>query len=65
MNSFEIDTAKAVERFCSSCVSFHEDRAKFFPGEASELVPPACYFHGHVMRPGWCQGARYQEPIIP
>ncbi len=65
MRSLDADTAKAVERFCSTCVSYHDSRAKFFPGEAPELVPPSCYFQGRVMQPGWCQGTRYQEALIP
>ncbi len=65
MKSLDTETAKAVERFCSTCVSYHASRAKFFADEAPELVPPACYFQGRVMRPGWCQGTRYQEALIP
>ena len=59
----EVGEAGTVERFCRTCVFFHEDRVRFLPDEASEVVPPACYFRGRVMGPGWCHGAQYQEDI--
>jgi hypothetical protein len=54
---------EAIDRFCRTCVSFHESRAKFFPEEAPDVVPPVCYSQGRAQRPGWCQGALYQEGI--
>ena len=59
----ETDKAEAIDRFCRTCVSFHEDRAKFFPDEAPDVVPPVCYSQGRAQRPGWCQGTLYQEGL--
>ncbi len=50
-------------RFCPTCVFFYEDRARFLPGEATDLVPPSCYFEGSPRSPGWCAGENYQEDI--
>ncbi len=50
-------------RFCPTCVFFYEDRARFLPGEAPDLVPPSCYFEGSPRTPGWCAGESYQEDI--
>ncbi len=50
-------------RFCPTCVFYHEDRERFLPGEAPELVPPSCYFAGSARPPGWCAGESYQEDI--
>ncbi|MBI4736122.1 MAG: hypothetical protein HY766_08680 [candidate division NC10 bacterium] len=38
-------------------------QAAFLPGEAPGLVPPACYFQGQALSPGWCGGTGYQEDI--
>ncbi len=59
----EVGDVETVERFCRTCVSFHESRARFLPEEAPDLVPPACYSQGRVMPPGWCRGDLYQEDI--
>lgn len=59
----EVGEIETLERFCRTCVSFHESRARFLPDEAPALVPPACYFEGRVMPPGWCRGEQYQEDI--
>lgn len=55
--------AETIERFCRTCISFHATRSRFLPGEAVDLVPPACYFQGRLMPPGWCVGSAYQEDI--
>jgi hypothetical protein len=52
-----------IDRFCRACVSYHETRVRFLPGEAPELTPPACYFEATVHVPGWCGGANYREDI--
>ena len=54
---------EAVARFCHACVFFHETRAKFFPGEAPDLVPPSCFYRGTPRASGWCGGAAFQEGI--
>jgi hypothetical protein len=59
----EIGEGETVERFCRSCVFFHDSRARFLPAEAPDLVPPACYSDGRIMPPGWCGGSHYQEDI--
>ncbi|MBI2002855.1 MAG: hypothetical protein HYS69_17030 [candidate division NC10 bacterium] len=62
--SFGIGQAETVHRFCRTCISFHETRARFLPGEAPpDLVPPVCYFQGQARSPGWCGGTAYQEDI--
>lgn len=58
-----ISEAETVHRFCRTCISFHETRARFLPGEASDLIPPVCYFQGQAMSLGWCGGTAYQEDI--
>ena len=58
-----ISEAETVHRFCRTCISFHESRARFLPGEAPDLVPPVCYFQGQAMSPGWCGGTAYKEDI--
>ena len=58
-----ISEAETVHRFCRTCISFHETRARFLPGEASDLVPPVCYFQGQARSPGWCGGTAYKEDI--
>jgi hypothetical protein len=55
--------AETIDRFCRTCIFHHETRARFLPGEAPRLVPPACYFQGQAMPPGWCAGSAYQEDI--
>jgi hypothetical protein len=55
--------AELIDRFCRACVSYHETRVRFLPGEAPELVPPACYFEATVRVPGWCGGTNYREDI--
>jgi hypothetical protein len=52
-----------LDRFCRTCVSYHETRVRFLPGEAPELIPPACYFEARVRVPGWCGGTNYREDI--
>lgn len=61
--SAEAGHIETIERFCRTCVCFHESRARFLPGEAPDLVPPACYSDGRIMPPGWCGGDLYQEDI--
>jgi hypothetical protein len=58
-----LSEAETVHRFCRTCISFHETRARFLPGEAPDLVPPVCYFQGQAMSLGWCGGTAYQEDI--
>ncbi len=50
-------------RFCPTCIFFYEERTRFLPGEAPDLVPPSCYFQGSPRRPGWCSGENYEEDI--
>ncbi len=50
-------------RFCPTCVFFYEDRERFLPGEAPDLVPPSCYYEGSPRQPGWCSGENYEEDI--
>ena len=57
------EPGQLVDRFCRTCVSYHETRVRFLPGEAPDLIPPACYFEGTGRVPGWCGGANYQEDI--
>jgi len=52
-----------LDRFCRTCVSYHETRVRFLPGEAPDLTPPACYFEGVARVPGWCGGSNYREDI--
>lgn len=61
--SFGIGEVETVHRFCRTCISFHETRARFLPNEAPDLVPPVCYFQSQARSPGWCGGAAYQEDI--
>lgn len=61
--SAEAGHTETIERFCRSCVFFHDSRARFLPGEAPGLVPPACFLGGRIGPPGWCGGSRYQEDI--
>ena len=58
-----ISEAETVHRFCRTCISFHETRARFLPNEAPDLVPPVCYFQGLARSLGWCGGTAYQEDI--
>ena len=55
--------AELIDRFCRACVSYHETRALFLPGEAPDLTPPACYFKGTPRVPGWCGGTNFREGI--
>lgn len=60
---FEANEEETVDRFCRTCIFFHETRARLLPGEAPDLVPPACYFRANAMPPGWCLGNAYEEDI--
>lgn len=61
--SVSVSHTETADRFCRTCVYYHETRVRFLPGEASDLIPPACYFQGTVMPTGWCGGTGYQEDI--
>jgi len=58
-----IDQVETVDRFCGTCVFFHETRTRFLPGEAPDFIAPNCYYDGSEMVSGWCAGAAYHEDI--
>jgi hypothetical protein len=62
-DSRPISQAETLDRFCGTCVFFHETRAMFLPGEASDFIAPNCYYDGSLMVSGWCAGAAYHEDI--
>jgi hypothetical protein len=61
--SSPVGQAEAVDRFCRTCVRFHETRVRFLPDEAPDFVPPGCYYRGNGKPAGWCNGVQYEEGL--